>query len=309
MTTKLLMTVLGYAEPFFCLAVLVPLLRSKSFRKFSAFLGMLFIRFASITICMGLITFTNRGISVHLAYELYFYVYWTSYALEAALSLVVIYELFQLAMEPLEGLADLGRLVFRWAAGISAAIACGIAVIPHQSGIKFMVTMVTQLQEMSSILTLCLLLFVCFTIRPLGLTFRSRLFGVSLGLGIVATTDLVRAAWLSHNPYMFSAVNLVSAVASLLALAIWTVYFVVPEPERQMIIVPTTSPYLKWNHISEVLGDAPGFVALGAFNPAFLAPAEWEIMARNSERMAADALAAATLEQDSFNPAVLPRSA
>ena len=46
-----------------------------------------------------------------------------------------------------------------------------------------MVAVVSQLQRTQSILTLCLLLFVCFAIRPMGLSYSSRIFGVSLGLG------------------------------------------------------------------------------------------------------------------------------
>ena len=42
---------------------------------------------------------------------------------------------------------------------------------------------VSQMQRTQSILILCLLLFVCFAIRPMGLSYRSRIFGVSLGLG------------------------------------------------------------------------------------------------------------------------------
>ena len=102
--------------------------------------------------------------------------YWVSYALEAIFSLLLIYSIFKLAMAPLQGLQTLGMLVFRWVAAISVAVAIGVAVTPHLSGIKFMVAMVTQLQQTSSILTLCLLLFVCFAIRPMGLSYRSRIF-------------------------------------------------------------------------------------------------------------------------------------
>ena len=84
-------------------------------------------------------------------------------------------------MAPLKGLATLGILVFRWAAAISVAISIGMAIGPHVSGNRLLVAIVTQLQQTSSILTLCLLLFVCFAIRPMGLTYKSRIFGVSLG--------------------------------------------------------------------------------------------------------------------------------
>ena len=54
------------------------------------------------------------------------------------------------------------------------------------------------MQRTQSILTLCLLLFVCFAIRPMGLSYRSRIFGVSFGLGVMATTDMIQSAWI-HN--------------------------------------------------------------------------------------------------------------
>ena len=219
---------------------------------------------------------------------MYFYVYWISYAVEAILSLLVIYSIFKLAMAPLKGLQTLGMLVFRWVAAISVAVAIGVALTPHLSGMKFMVSMVTQLQQTSSILTLCLLLFVCFAIRPMGLSYRSRIFGVSFGLGFLAATDLVRSAWLSHNSNMYSTVNIVSGLAACLTFLVWSAYFAFPEPKRRFIVLPTTSPFLRWNQISMALGDEPGYVAIGGIPPELFAPAELEIMRRASSKMPAN---------------------
>ena len=232
-----------------------------------------------------LLAFSGRGIERHLAYQVYFYVYWASYALEAILSLLVIYSIFKLAMAPLKGLQTLGMLVFRWVAAISVAIAIGVALTPHISGIKFMVAMITQLQQTSSILTLCLLLFVCFAIRPMGLSFNSRIFGVSLGLGVLATVNLVNAAWLAHSPNMYSTLSLLNALAVALTLLTWTAYFAFPEPKRRIIVLPTTSPFLRWNQISMALGDDPGYVAVGGIPPELFAPAELEVMRRASAKM------------------------
>jgi len=52
-----------------------------------------------------------------------------------------------------------------------------------------------------------------------------------------------------------------------------------------MIILPTTSPFLRWNQISLALGDEPGFVALGEITPDMFAPAEVEVMRRASMKM------------------------
>ena len=71
------------------------------------------------------------------------------------------------------------------------------------------------MQRTQSILTFCLLLFVCFAIRPMGLSYTSRIFGVSLGLGIMATNDLVQSAWLAFHPQMGTAYNLINGVSYL----------------------------------------------------------------------------------------------
>lgn len=282
----------------FCGMVIWFIFRSKAVRKFSYLFALLTVRLA----CSlgGLAVFFARQhfeIERHLAYRVYFYIYWGGYALEAVLSLIVIYSIFKLAMAPLQGLQTLGILVFRWVGAVSIAIAIGVAVAPHTSATDFVVAMISQLQQTSSILTLCLLMFVCFAIRPMGLSYRSRIFGVSFGLGLLATVSLVSSAWIAHNGNMYSRFSLVNGIAVGLTLMIWSAYFAFPEPKRRIIMLPTTSPFLRWNQISQVLGDDPGYVAVGGFPPELFAPAEVEIMRRASAKMTS----ASQESQPSFN--------
>jgi hypothetical protein len=276
---------LGYLEPLLCGMLIFFMVRSKSARQFSYLVGLLTVRLSCSVICLPLLYLCGRKLSVHIAYPIYFYTYWICYALEAILSLMVIYSIFKLAMAPLKGLQTLGMLVFRWVAAISVAVAIGVAVTPHLTGIKFMVAMITQLQQTSSILTLCLLLFVCFAIRPMGLSFRSRIFGISLGLGVLATFNLVNSAWLAHYANMYSTISLINGLAIGLILLVWSAYFAFPEPKRRIITLPTTSPFLRWNQISMALGDDPGHVAIGGIPPELFAPAEIEVMRRASAKM------------------------
>jgi len=280
-----LLSQLKYIEPILCGLLVYFLVRAKAVRQFVYLFTLLCVRLGCSFICIPLLTFSGHGVERHLAYRIYFYVYWMSFALEAILSLLVIYSIFKLAMAPLKGLQTLGMLVFRWVAAISVAIAIGVALTPHQSGIDFMTAMITQLQQTSSILTLCLLLFVCFAIRPMGLSFRSRIFGVSLGLGILSTINLVNSAWIAHNPSMYSLFSVINGLAVALTLMTWSAYFAFPEPKRRIIVLPTTSPFLRWNQISMALGDDPGYVAVGGIPPELFAPAELEVMRRASAKM------------------------
>src|SRR5260370_13647301 len=153
-------------EPIFRGMLIFFLVRSKAARQFAFLLALLCVRLSCSLICLPLLYFCGRGIEKHLAYQMYFYVYWTSYALEAILSLLVIYSIFRLAMAPLKGLQTLGMLVFRWGAAISVALAIRVAISPHESGVAFMTSIATLLQHSSSIPSRSFLLFDSFGIRP-----------------------------------------------------------------------------------------------------------------------------------------------
>ena len=269
---------LSLLEPFLCAASFVFIFKSRQLRQFFSLAAYLSVRFLADVALMSVVY-------LKLKYDIYFYLYWTSYAVEALLGFGVIVSLYRLAMAPLPGLQKLGMLMFRWAGGISIAIALTISFGPKVTSVLFIQKAVTQLQQTQSVLTLCMLLFVCLAIRPMGLSHRSKIFGVSFGLGITAATDLSISAWLSGLHSMASVSSIISGCSILITLAVWMTYFAMPEPKRRMIVLPTTSPFLRWNQISLALGDEPGFVAVGNVSPDMFAPAEVEIMRRASLKM------------------------
>jgi hypothetical protein len=233
----------------------------------------------------------------------------------------VIYSVFRKAMKPLEGLHRAGQIVFRWVTGVSLALSFAMAVGPHIKGTDYLTTITAQVQQGTSILILCLLLFVCFSTRYLGLTYRSHIFGVTLGLGVYATASLVEAAWYTTGgaKSLYSPIYLFSSLSVCISVLTWGAYFAMPEPERKMILLPTTSPFFLWNRISEALGDEPGFVAIAGFKPEMLAPAELTVFTAASRRAQArvveeelaerEAEAAHSAQQQamSMQPIAMPR--
>jgi len=292
---------LGYLEDLLCLATLCFLLFRKQWADYATVGWYLATRLTANAVITGAeflggqyrqqakaATLPQAHVflkQAHIAYVVYFDVYWVSYVMESILSLIIVYSIFRLAMAPLKGLQALGMLVFRWAGGISVAVALGGAIGPHKDVGELLMAVISQFQRTQSILTLCLLLFVCFAIRPMGLSYSSRIFGVSLGLGIMATNDLVQSAWLAFNPSMSTSYQLINGIVAGVIFATWATYFALPEPRRRMIVLPTTSPFLRWNQISQALGDNPGFVAVGGIPPELFAPAELEVMRRASVKM------------------------
>jgi hypothetical protein len=286
-TTAFLVNGLFWLEWAACLAALVFVLRSgqaRTFRFLTAFLVVHAVTCSALPFMMEHMALFH--LTVKRAYGTYFYGYWSSYALASLLTLGVVVDLYRLAMEPLKGLQSLGMLMFRWAAAISAVLSVAFGLSSHLKAETALVRAVMQFQQTQSVLTLCMLCFVCYAIHPMGLSYRSRIFGVSLGLGLSALTDLVCGAWAALRPGAnYVQVSVVTSVAFCVCAAIWSTYFYLPERRRKLILLPTTSPFFRWNQISEALGDAPGYAAVGPVTLDMFAPAELEVMRRASDKI------------------------
>ena len=247
----------------------------------AAFLAVFAIEYV---ISIGLMFYRKElGIDKLFAWHFLWLSRWTCVLIEYVLLLIVIYGAFRLAMKPLRGLHRAGKLIFRWVAVVSLALSLGMAFGPRVADgtTAYIGIIAGRLQQGTSVLLLCMLLFVCFTTRYLGLTYRSRIFGILLGLGIYSATALVESAWLSTKSVttsVYSPVYLVSAFGYIACLLVWTGYFVAPEPARKLVLLPTTSPYFFWNQVSEALGDDPGHVVVSGFTPDMLAPGEIQML-------------------------------
>jgi hypothetical protein len=286
MDSKLLLEYATFTLIAVCCASLAAMWRRGILREFPLAAVLLGLQVLQASTNVSILYFRK---SLHLpvlqAYHIYFWSNWSSACLQSILRIVIIYSVFRLLMRPLEGLDRIGRIIFRWVAIVSLVVSIGIALGPHGGGVgdsgaaAVFTRVVPQLQQGMSVLTLCLLLFVCFATKPLGLTYRSRAFGITTGLGVLAMIDLVQAAWLSTNQgrSVYSPMFLFTTLGMCAAFGIWGTYFAMPEPQRRLILLPTTSPFFFWNRISEVLGDHPGHVAIAGFHPEMLAAAEMDM--------------------------------
>jgi hypothetical protein len=318
MNTELLLKYSMFAMCSLSVGVIVLIWRKRLLRDFGFLVALISVIGLEAGIMVSTLFFREElGIPKLLDYQVYFYSYWISYFVEYGLLLLVIYSVFRQAMKPMEGLQRAGKVVFRWVCGVSVALSVGLAIGPHMAGFNYIATAATQIEQGVSILTLCLLLFVCFSTRYLGLTYRSHLFGVSLGLGVVATGTLIECAWYSTKgaQSLYSPMYLFSSLGVCAALLTWGTYFAMPTPERKMILLPTTSPFFLWNRISEALGDHPGFVAVAGFKPDMLAPAELTVFTaasrrvreREAERVIAEREAEAAQQVVSMQSIAMPR--
>ena len=309
MTDRILLESANVCKACVCLAVLVVMLYRRAATIYPAVLGVVAITALGAMLTVPLVFFrVQLHIPVGPAYHIYFLTFWTIQVVGLGLIVFTLRGVFSEAMRPFPGLQRIGNIVFRWVGVVSFLVAIALATGPQAfarstSTIAVLQELIARLQQGINVLILCLLIFVCFAIRPLGLTFRSRVFGVVLGLGTASCVQLVQAAWIAtvgaHS--MFSPVYAFGTFGTCVSTAIWGVYFALPEPERRMILLPTTSPFFLWNRISEILGDAPGNVAVAGFTPNMLAPGEIAMLTAATSQEAAAARDREAMETEHFD--------
>jgi len=259
--TSVALTILYAAEPLLMVIAMIALLRSREQRRFPALFAYVGLRLGS-SVVLHLLLQVRRVIPIDAAtaYAWYFYTYWASYVAGAVVVFLVIQEMFQSSMDPFPGLKWLGTISFRWVACISFVAASAALLTPGGKGDRFLLAIVAQAMRCESIFILSLLLFLVIAAGKLGLSYRSRVFGISFGFGIMAASDLaVSAAFLHHGQSIVtSTISVVTTSASLVTLVVWSAYFLRPEPARQTAVLDPSSPLARWNELATTLGQSGG---------------------------------------------------
>ncbi len=267
------------------LFVLLLLVRARELKTYWPMLAMAMWQAPPYFVLMYVRHLGATKISPEHAYTMYFYTFWFAFAAASMCSMLLTYTIFRAAMRPLKGLQTLGNIMFLWAAGISLATAVSLAASPLGDQLGQVILVVSQLQRSTAVLIISLVLFVALSIRPMGLSWRSRVFGASLGTMVVSGTNMIQANFQLQAHSLYTTYGLIRLISSCVALCIWAYYFAFPEPKRKFILLPTTSPFHFWNSVSERLGHDPGMVAIGGVAPDVLAGAELEIFRRASIKM------------------------
>jgi hypothetical protein len=239
----------GYVEIVLCVAAFCFIVLRKQWRDYWALGSFLAVRAAS-KLALATILHNMDHLSKATAYHRYFWIYWSAFAVQAILAIIILYGLFRNTTTPLKGLQRFGSSIFRGVASICVVLALGSAFAPHMNGPKYFVTAISQLQRAQSILTICLVLFVFSALRSMGLSYKSKVFGVSLGLGLMAVDDLVQSMWLAFNPRMYGTFNFVNGFVICAVLAIWAGYFATREPRRREVALEASSPFMRLDRMA-----------------------------------------------------------
>ena len=188
-----------------------------------------------------------------LWYGAYFFGYWAVYIASAVLLLLISIEVFRSALVGFSGLQRFGTVIFRWAA-IASVIISLTTVSYANANVLLIPAIALQFMRSVSIIELCLLAFLCLSMNALKLSPRDRCFGIALGFGIFSAGDFISGALQNLMGTLTDPVQFVGEGAILLTLGVWSVYALLPEPERKPVVVAANSTIYRWNEIASALG-------------------------------------------------------
>jgi len=208
----------------------------------------------------------------------YFSAYWVLTAMQDMAMIPVMYEIFCAAFKPFAGLQDLAKLMFKWAAGSIIFIGSLVfASNPGQAGTPWhwLSISVNDFERIVEVMQCALVMFLFMGSQHLGMPKRNRVFGFALGFGVNAFFQLmVYSALANSHVSAVPTLTRLLPVVYYVSLLMWVGYLVQPEPAREALHIPVSSPLLRWNEVALALGHSGGHVAINSSAEPFMPTVE-----------------------------------
>jgi hypothetical protein len=213
------------------LVVFLALLRHRRYRQFPVFFAYVVSDFVQAAVLLPMIFLHSRR------NDIYATAFYSGLALSTALRFGIIHEIFAHMFRNYALLQRLGKPLFRWVT--VGLLLVGLALAAYQGGhdVHPLATMVHALDLAASLLQ-CGLLFGLFLFSSyLGLSWRSHLFGIALGLGAFASANLVAAAIRSQTGFLYNtALNYFAMGTYQCCVLVWVFYLLAPERVTQYTV-------------------------------------------------------------------------
>jgi hypothetical protein len=167
--------------------------------------------------------------------QVYCYYYWFSNIVVDGLALAVTLEIFRDIFKPYEALRHFGTLMFRWIVAVMMLVSIVSALSTGSLNAAEILNSTTAMFDRGLAILQCgIVLFLLLSNRFIGISYRARVFGVSVGFGISAATTLLVLSVTHWAPAsMIRPLGGVMSFAVCVGEAIWLGYFYLPQPERK----------------------------------------------------------------------------
>ncbi len=186
-----------------------------------------FFTYTAAQIFFFLIEFAARP---QLSEDHFFYLSCISGTLSVAFGFRAIEEVYRDVFRVFDALRDLGTLLFRWVGLLMVLVAVVVAASSSSTDLLWISHSILILERSLRVMQCGIILFLLVFIRHLGLTWRSRSFGVAFGFGIMALAativSLLEVRGGASTSYEL--LSLINVAAYNVAILTWIAYMLMP---------------------------------------------------------------------------------
>jgi hypothetical protein len=230
MSSPQLQTALWVVQPVLLGVLATAMYRRKLHKDFPFFYA-----FIVFQILIFLVEFPVYEMSL---YRAYFCAFWLTTALNLILEFKIIHEVFLDVFRPYHALKDLGTALFKWAALIMVLVSA-VFISTNTSWSDPVGRNILVLQRCVQVIQCGMVLFLLAFCRPLGVSWRRQSFGVAVGFGVWAGSELISYALYFGGHLSNDALNIISMTAFNICVMSWTVYSVLNRREvAATVLVP-----------------------------------------------------------------------
>jgi hypothetical protein len=234
---------LWLAPPALQIVVVVAMVRRGLFSQFP-----LFFSYTLFEIVQGGTLFVLDH-SPAVTGEQYWHAHWAALIVSIALRSAIIYEIFVHIFRPYPAIEQLGRTAFHWTAAFLILVAAGVAARAPWNDPNRVLSGIHVVSVAVSVVQCGLLLFIYLFSAYFGLSWRSYVFGIAVGMGIFSFVNLATASieiltWAAAGSYVLDFVTMAAYHCSVL---VWLWYSLAREPVQHTVKELPKSDLERWN--------------------------------------------------------------
>jgi len=245
--------VLWASQPVLQSVVVFSLWRKKLYKEFPVFMAYLLTQIAFVAFLFPFYNFASD----HVFYRYWTFLNWGASFVGFSLAFKVLHEIFMDVFRPYHSMKDLGTILFRWGALVMLLVGVVVAA-STRADVPLVDQALVAVQRCVRLAQMGMVLFLIAFASHLGIRWKHRSFGLALGFGFFATTELVvYAVALNGRGFLSpSAATMANMAAYELSILIWLAYCWIASP----IAIPTSTRLKtqRWDRsLNEIQNPSP----------------------------------------------------
>ena len=215
MSSPQLQTALWVLQPILMAVLATVMYRRRQQKEFPVFFAFAMVQVVAFAVEFPIYKMAN--------FRIYFCTFWIAASLNLVFEFKIIHEVFSDIFRPYHALRDLGTALFKWAALVMVLVS-GVFITTSNAWSDPIGRNVLILQRCVEVIQCGMVLFLLAFCKPLGVSWRRQSFGIALGFGVSAGSELISYGLFFGGHISNDVLSVTTMICYSLGAIVWIVY-------------------------------------------------------------------------------------